>query len=141
MNCHHAIAELLKKHGGWTAEDRELAKEARAYTDYHLCPRFIYNDWPWEGDCTECDLSWDSSEESSSSEDDGSAASSPASLMAVGEPPTSSGLEFRFDDLSMLEGELNGLQEGYELSLVPYNAMDRELDDIVMRLFEEDGML
>ncbi|KAK9420514.1 putative Clr5 domain-containing protein [Seiridium unicorne] len=142
MKCHHAIADLLKKHGGWTAGDRDLAKEERAYEYRHLCPRVIYNDWSWQGDCKFCDESSDSAEESSSSEDDYSAASSPASLMAVDEPSTASALEFRFDDMSMLEDESNVLQEeGDDLSLVPYNAGDRELDDIVMRLLEEDGIL
>ncbi|KAM0814128.1 putative Clr5 domain-containing protein [Seiridium cardinale] len=142
MACHHAVAELLKKHAGWTAEDRDLANEKRAHEGLHLCPRVIYNDSSWEGDCSYCDNSSDSSEESSSLDDDDSAASSPASLMAVDEPATSSGLEFRFDDLSMLEDESNGLQEEEdELSLVLYNARDRELDDIVMRLLEEDGIL
>ncbi|KAK9770771.1 putative Clr5 domain-containing protein [Seiridium cardinale] len=142
MSCHHATAELLREHGGWTAEDLELAKEERAYEYDHLCPRFLYNDWSWEGYCWFCNEHSAPAEGSGSSEDDDSAASSIASLVSVDEPSTTSGLEFRFDDLSMLEDEPNVLQEeGDDLSLVTYSARDRELDDIVMRLLDEDGIL
>ncbi|KAI1839774.1 hypothetical protein JX266_014014 [Neoarthrinium moseri] len=139
--CQYTTAELLKKHGGWTERDDKLATKRQVIERKHTCPRSLYNDYSWTGECGLCDISWHISSTWRSSNEDESIIHLSNSSMGPDQQAADSGLELPAEGLTMLGDpfeELGSIQvtEVAERSLDLCDPVSRWLDDFVGYYFE-----
>ncbi|ETS86960.1 hypothetical protein PFICI_00788 [Pestalotiopsis fici W106-1] len=134
--CYSAIVALLKKHGGWTEEDRRLAASPKATIGDHTCPRFLYGDESWNGECPQCKFtgSSDSSSAPNSSGDDDSINLQFSDSNGIEEQEMQSGMHLLDDDFTVLQYPLEesilGDTEVTPTIFAPYDSTDRWLDDL-----------
>ncbi|ETS75769.1 hypothetical protein PFICI_12713 [Pestalotiopsis fici W106-1] len=125
-DCHYAVADLLKERGHWKPEFSKLATTRQMTEREHTCPRILYNDRSWSGNCFQCEH--------------GSASSSLDGTVWLDEENFAE-FEFLSQEQNLEELQEQSLTEIMDACIVQNGSTERWLDELVMTELVESGMI